>query len=61
MADQHDLLARLFETPGRQHVNIKFFPGSSDEVAPQELADAVASAINAVDTGQATRIHSLDD
>ncbi len=61
MADPNDLIARLFETQGRQHVNIKLFPGSSDEVAPDELAAEVACAIAAVDSGEATRIYSLDD
>ena len=61
MDEQPDLIASLFETPGRKHVNIKFFPGTSDEIAPQELAEEVARSMHAVDSGQARRIESLDD
>ena len=60
-ATHDDLIATLFDTPGREHINIKLFPGTSTEVSPQERSEAVAGAIRAVDDGEAKPIESFDE
>ena len=61
MEPHEKLLAALFDTPEREHINIKLFPGTSPEVSPQERGDAVASAIRAVDDGDAKPIDGFDE
>ncbi|MBL1435639.1 MAG: hypothetical protein COB08_005515 [Rhodobacteraceae bacterium] len=48
---QERLLGSLFEHEGRQHLNLKFFRGSNNEIAPEDLCDAVATSIFKIDAG----------
>lgn len=61
MKAHEKLLSALFDTPDREHINIKLFPGTSPDVSPQERGDAVARAIRTVDDGDAKPIDAFDE
>ena len=53
MTEKERLLHRLFETEGREHLNIKFFRGTSDDISPDSLCSEANSAIFQVELGLA--------
>ena len=55
------LLATLFETPGREHHNIKFCRGDSEEISSDELCAEANSAITQIETGIAETRESFGD
>lgn len=53
MTEKGRLIHTLFETNGREHLNIKFFRGSSDNISPETLAREANSGIFQADLGLA--------
>ncbi len=51
MMEKQRLLNTLFDTEGREHLNIKFCRGSSDDISPEELCQEANSAIFQVEAG----------
>ena len=49
MSEKERLLRALFESPGREHLNIKFCRGSSDDISPEDLCREANAAILQVD------------
>ena len=51
MTEKQRLLDTLFETEGREHLNIKFCRGSSDDTSPEDLCREANAAIFQVESG----------
>ena len=51
MSEKDRLLRTLFENPKREHLNIKFCRGSSDDTSPEDLCREANAAIFQMDSG----------
>jgi hypothetical protein len=51
MSEKKRLLRTLFESAGREHLNIKFCRGPSDEASPDDLCREANSAIFQAESG----------
>jgi hypothetical protein len=51
MTEQTRLMRALFEHPGREHVDIKFLRGSSNNVTIEDVCREANSAIFQIDSG----------
>jgi hypothetical protein len=61
MSEKQRLLDTLFKTEGREHLNLKFFRGSSDDISPDALCREANSAIFQYETGLAEIRTSFGD
>ena len=52
MSEKDRLLRTLFESPGKEHLNIKFCRGPSDDISPDDLCREANAAIFQVESGQ---------
>lgn len=51
MSEKERLLHTLFESENREHLNLKFFRGFSDDISPEDLCREANSAIFQVEAG----------
>jgi hypothetical protein len=51
MTEKQRLIHTLFETDGRDHLNLKFFRGCSTNISPEDLSREANSAILQVELG----------
>lgn len=51
MTEKQRLLDTLFGTEGREHLNIKFCRGSSDDTSPEDLCQQANAAIFQIESG----------
>ena len=51
MTQKEKLLRTLFNTEGREHLNLKFFRGFSDDISPEDLCGEANHAIFQVEHG----------
>ena len=57
MKAEDRLLATLFDTPNRKHIDVKFCRGRSDDISPEDLCNQACNAFVEVDLGLAeTRV-----
>jgi hypothetical protein len=52
MTEDNQLMRSLFKNEQREHVNVKFLRGDSEDISPLEFEEAAASAFLQVDSGQ---------
>ena len=51
MSEKDRLLRTLLESPGRQHVNIKFFRGLDIDISEEDLCKSANKALFEIDNG----------
>ena len=51
MTEQERLLKTLFKTEKREHLNLKFCRGSSDDASPEDLCREANAALFQVESG----------
>ena len=51
MSEKERLRRTLFESPGIEHLNIKFCRGPSDDISPEDLCREANAAIFQVESG----------
>ena len=61
MSEKDRLLRTLFESPGREHLNIKFCRGPSDDISPDDLCREANAAIFQVESGQVEPLPGFGD
>lgn len=61
MTDKERLLHTLFEAKGKEHLNLKFFRGISDDISPEDLCREACSAIFQAEQGLAATKSDFGD
>jgi hypothetical protein len=51
VTEQARLMRTLFEHPGRTHIDVKFFRGTSSDVSPEDVCREANSVIFQIDSG----------
>lgn len=51
MSEKERLLRALFDSPGREHINIKFFRGHDIEVSEEDVCRAASKALFEIENG----------
>lgn len=61
MSEKDRLLRTLFESPGREHLNIKFCRGFNDEISEEEICRAANIALFEIENGLTDASESFED
>lgn len=61
MAHQIKARHRLFDREGLQATNVKFFPGTSRDVTPEQIAEQITKAIAQIEAGDYEEVDQFPD
>jgi len=61
MSEKDRLLRALFETPGREHLNIKFFRGQKIEISEEDVCKEASKALFEIENGLTDASDGFDD